>query len=90
MNMAELAGAVSTDTGTPQSVAYPMLQSVLANIKEALLTEGTVKLSGFGTFTVKVLPAATKHNPRTGELINLPERKRIKFKVAPALTEALN
>lgn len=90
MNMAELTSVVSEDTGTPKSVVYPMLQSVIANIKEALLLGDTVKLSGFGSFAVKVLPAANKHNPRTGELINLPERKRIKFKVSHAFTEALN
>lgn len=55
------------------------------------LTEGTsVRLSGFGTLKVLDVAPRTVRNPRTGEPIDVPARKRVKFSSAAALKRSVN
>ena len=55
------------------------------------LSEGSqVRLAGFGSLkTVDVAPR-TVRNPRTGEPINVPAKKRVKFTAASALKRDVN
>ena len=48
-----------------------------------------VQVVGFGTFEVKTRAARTGKNPRTGEVINIPEAKVPSFKAGSALKDAV-
>ncbi len=55
-------------------------------------TEGkNVELRGFGSFRInKIKEKHSARNPRTGELIYVPEKNRIRFKASKKLKELIN
>lgn len=60
-------------------------------IREALLNEEDVKLTGFGTFSVQEKAATTARNPRNPkETIEVPARKVVKFKISKKLKDLFN
>lgn len=60
---------------------------VIADLIAELQINGTVKLKGFGTFTVKPTAARQGRNPRTGEPVQIAASHKIAFKPAKNLKE---
>jgi integration host factor subunit beta len=50
-----------------------VVNAVLEEILTALVRRDRVELRGFGAFAVKVRTARTGRNPKTGELVSIPE-----------------
>jgi DNA-binding protein HU-beta len=48
-----------------------------------------LQLPSMGTFKVEKRSARVVRNPRTGAKLNVPAKKVVKFKAAPALTKGL-
>ncbi|MCF6196909.1 MAG: HU family DNA-binding protein [Emcibacter sp.] len=49
-----------------------------------------MELRGFGSFTVKRRSARVGRNPRTGEVVSIPEKNVLHFKTGKDLRERLN
>ena len=49
-----------------------------------------VKVASFGTFTNKVTPQRNGRNPKTGEAIFVPEKKKVSFKMSKHLKQEIN
>ena len=62
------------------AVAKRVIQSLIQSIGESIQTGEKVTLSGLGTFRIKLRKAKPARNLKTGELIRLPEGKKISFK----------
>jgi nucleoid DNA-binding protein len=62
----------------------------LDSIMENLNVDGRVVFNGFGSFKVKEYKARVAKNPRTGELMQLPIRRKISFKPGKELRERVN
>lgn len=59
-------------------------------IIELLKSGQEFRIPKVGTLYVKVVPARSIYDPRTGEMRELPERRKVKFKVARAIREIIN
>ena len=60
-------------------------------ISDSLIKENPVELRRFGRFSVKTIKAKyNARNPKTGEIIYVPEKKKISFKMSKHLKEELN
>jgi len=59
-------------------------------VKESLAKKEAVRLIGFGTFDVKKRAARKGRNPRTKEVINIPERYAPVFRAASNLRDLVN
>lgn len=59
-------------------------------ITDELAAGNKVSLIGFGTFEPTTHTARTGRNPRTGEAIEIPASKGVKFKAGKTLKEAVN
>ena len=60
-------------------------------ISDSLIKEKPVELRNFGRFTIKIIKAKyNARNPKTGEIIYVPEKKKISFKMSKHLKEELN
>ena len=70
--------------------ATAMVDKVLDVITESVANGDEVRLFGFGTFLSKVRPARKAHNPQTGEMMTVAEKKVVAFKAAKAFTNKLN
>lgn len=67
-----------------------VVSTVLDEIAAALAGGDRVELRGFGAFSVKVRPARQGRNPRTGEPVNVEEKRVPFFRTGKELRERLN
>lgn len=88
MNKAQLVDVVAEKTATKKE-AQVAVETVWNAIKDSLKNEEDVTISGFGTFKVKQTKARTGRNPKTGESIEIPAKKKIAFKAAKDLKSIL-
>lgn len=65
--------AAKADITTAQ--AEDVVNMLFNTIVESLTTEGRVEIRGFGAFTVRKYKAYDGRNPKTGERIEVPEKK---------------
>jgi len=89
MNKADLIDAIAGDAGLSKADAGKALDAALANITKALAGGDSVSLIGFGTYSVSQKEARTGRNPQTGQPIQIPARKAVKFTVGKALKDAV-
>ena len=60
-------------------------------IKSALKNNKRVELRGFGTFFIKKIKEKySARNPKTGEIIYIPEKNKIRFKMSKNLNNKIN
>jgi len=67
-----------------------VIDTVFDSIKDALQKGEKVEIRGFGNFRLKERRPRKARNPKTGEAVDVPGKKAIRFKVGKALREALN
>lgn len=89
MNRSQLVERVARDLRISRLQATRLVQSVLDAIESGLREEGSVTLTGFGTFEVKDRKARTGRNPHTGEPIDIGAGRRVGFRVGKALRDSL-
>jgi len=65
------------------------VNSTLETIRETLEHGESVRLVGFGVFSVRDTAASVRVNPQTREKINVPARKRVKFTPGKELNDAV-
>lgn len=75
----ELIENVAAKTNSPKKTVSKILETVLAEISDALDRKDTVSIRDFGTFKVVTTKARTCFNPRTGEKQEVPEKEKVKF-----------
>ncbi|MFZ5796838.1 MAG: HU family DNA-binding protein [Thermodesulfobacteriota bacterium] len=89
MNKGELVEKVAKNCGLSKSSADDAVNTVMGAIADALTNGDKVTLVGFGTFAVAERAAREGRNPKTGEKMNIPASKGVKFKAGSKLTEGL-
>ena len=63
---------------------------IFNEIKRTLKRGDRVELRGFGVFSTNIQKASIRRNPKTGEKVNVPEKKIIHFKMAKEMFKKLN
>ncbi len=87
----DLAIRVSKDTGCKKSLAADMVQSLFDAMRESLEKGDRIEIRGFGVFQVKnTRPKPAARNPRTGERIRVPARRKTHFKPGKLLKDTLH
>lgn len=66
------------------------VSAVFEVISDALARGDRVELRGFGAFSVKTREPRIARNPRTGEEVQVPEKRAPFFKAGKELRERLN
>ena len=74
---------------TKRSQAKEICEDLARFLKDSLKRGYKVPLLGLGKIYVRVSPPRTGRNPATGEPIQIPSKKRVKFSAAKALKEAV-
>lgn len=62
---------------------------LLETMTEALVEERRIELRGFGSFSVRTRKPRSTKNPRTGKIMDIPNRKTLHFTMSKSLKEAL-
>ena len=63
---------------------------ILKEIIDSLIRGEGVELRNFGTFRTSVQKASIRRNPKTGEKVNVPRKRTIKWKMSKELFKKLN
>jgi integration host factor subunit beta len=68
-----------------------ILDIMFGTISDGLIKKKSVELRNFGRFTVKTIKAKyNARNPKTGENIYVPEKKKVSFKMSKHLKGEIN
>ncbi len=66
------------------------LNIFLNEIKLALYKGENVEIRDFGTWSINDQKARLSRNPKTGEKINIPKKRKIRFKMSKKLFNKIN
>ena len=68
-----------------------IINTFFKSIEEALINNRTAELRGFGTFFVKEIKEKySARNPKTGELIYVPKKTKVRFRASKKFKQFLN
>lgn len=67
-------------TGITKTKAEIAVETAFESMKKALARGERIELRGFGVFNVKPRKTGIGRNPRTGEEVNIPPGKAVRFK----------
>jgi DNA-binding protein HU-beta len=88
--MSEFLENIKGFCGLPKrSQAKEMVDDLSLFIKDALRKGFKIPLMGLGKLYVRESKARQGRNPQTGEIVQIPARKRVRFSAAKALKEAV-
>jgi len=85
MIKADFVEKVAERTGLTRILVKSTIESFLDCLREALEQGQRIEFRNFGVFQVKVRPPKVARNPKTGERVDVPQRKKVTFKPSRAL-----
>jgi len=83
----ELVNTISEKTGLQKNTVALILNEIHETIIEKLKDGDTVKIAGFGTFLTKIRGAHTGRNPKTGDVVEIPDKRVVKFRPGKIIKE---
>ncbi len=89
VTLRQLAASIGEACAIPQKQATDLLSSTVAAIGEHLKKGARIRVGGLGTFEVRKRPERTGRNPATGEPITIKASKKVAFRAAKELSEAI-
>ena len=87
MNKPDLIKDIAERGEFTKADAEAALKAVQGAIAAVLVNGDKITLPGFGTFKVVETAARTGRNPKTGEPVEIPAKRKIKFNPTQALKD---
>src|SRR5690242_18956495 len=87
---AQLTEAVYQEVGLSRNESAELVESVIAEIGDALERGEMVKISSFGSFSVRQKGQRIGRNPKTGEEVPISPRRVLMFRASHVLKEPIN
>lgn len=86
----EIVKAISDRTGFTQKQIKEIVRLTFESIMNNLMTDGRVEFRRFGVFEVRKRMARTCKNPKTGSILQIPERFVVVFKPSSEMEHRVN
>jgi len=86
----DLSEAVFREVGLSRNESAQLVESVLQHISDSLVEGETVKISSFGTFSVRDKGSRMGRNPKTGEEVPINPRRVLSFRPSHLLKERVS
>lgn len=90
LTRAHLTEKIYAAMGLSRNESAVLLESVLSRISVAIAQGDSVKISGFGTFSVRQKSRRIGRNPKTGKEVPILPRKVLIFRPSQMLRDAVN
>lgn len=87
---ADLTEAVYQEVGLSRNESAELVETVLKEIADALAKGEMVKLSSFGSFSVRQKGQRIGRNPKTGDEVPILPRKVLVFRPSHVLKDRIN
>ena len=85
MTKTDIVQKMAREAKIAKAAANRALQALVKNISSTLKSGGKVSISGLGTFSPRQRQARTGRNPKTGETINIPAKKTVRFRPSSSI-----
>ena len=86
-----LVKEIMNRTGCKKKLAKEVADSIFVAMRESLMDGGRIEIRGVGVWTVRrTNPKPNARNPKTGEIISVPARRKVHFKPGKVLKAALS
>ena len=86
----DLSEAVFREVGLSRNDSAQLVETVLNHMSDALVRGEQVKISSFGTFSVRDKAARVGRNPKTGQEVPISPRRVLVFRPSHILKERVN
>ncbi len=90
LTRANLSEAIYNEIGLSRMESSDIVESVLDEISQSLVKGEDVKLSSFGTFSVRHKNSRIGRNPKTGEEVPISPRRVLSFRASHVLKDRIN
>ncbi len=90
LTRAQLTEAIYVTVGLSRNESADLLEAMLSRIAGALTDGKSVKISGFGTFSVRQKGRRIGRNPKTGIEVSIQPRRVLVFRPSQMLRAAVN
>ncbi len=90
LTRAHLSEAVYEEVGLSRNESTELVESVLNKISSTLVKGETVKVSSFGTFSVRSKGQRIGRNPKTGKEVPILPRRVLVFRPSQILKDKVN
>lgn len=90
LTRSDLSEAVYKQVGLSRNESSELVESILRHVSGALVTGDTVKISSFGTFSVRSKGGRVGRNPKTGEEVPIEPRRVLVFRPSHILKDKIN
>ena len=87
---AQLSEAVYQEVGLSRNESADLVEGVLSEISDMLVRGESVKLSSFGSFSVRQKNERKGRNPKTGEEVPIKPRQVLVFRASNILKQKIN
>jgi DNA-binding protein HU-beta len=89
MTKSELVRVLAEDFELPRRQVNDLVEGLLEKITEVLKSGDKVALTPFGQFRIRDRAARIARNPQTGEPVNVPAKRVLRFTAGRTLKEAV-
>ncbi len=86
----ELSEAVFRAVGLSRNESADLVEAVLEHVSDSLVRGESVKISSFGTFSVRAKTARIGRNPKTGEEVPIEPRRVLTFRPSHIMKERVD
>ena len=90
MLKSDLVEKIAKDLKMNHDIAQLVVNNIFDSMTEALGKGESIEIRGFGSFSVRNYEAREGRNPKTGERVTVPPRKKPFFKVGKELKNRVN
>lgn len=90
LTRADLSEAIYEEVGLSRHESSELVEQVINHMSMALVEEGNLKISSFGSFAVRQKAERIGRNPKTGEEVPITPRKVVVFKASQVLKDKVN
>lgn len=87
---ADLAEVLYEEIGLSRAESSEFVDDILDEISDALIDGENVKISSFGSFTLRDKKERVGRNPKTGEEVPITPRRVLIFRASHILKERMN
>jgi integration host factor subunit alpha len=90
MTKVDIVESIYEKVGFSKKEVAKIVEYIFDIIKESLVNEDKIKISGFGNFVIRKKRSRRGRNPQTGDDIEITARRILTFKPSQVLKAALN
>jgi integration host factor subunit alpha len=87
---ADLGESVFQEVGLSRNESSDLVETILSEVVEALARGESVKISSFGSFTVRDKGQRVGRNPKTGQEVPILPRRVLVFRASNVLKSLIN